>query len=225
MTRFALFSLLPATPRCAGRNKPGSFALWLCLVLAPVATVRADLWINEILLNPPGPDSTNEYVELRGTPNLVIQDGTYLLSVEGDAEGDPGTVQNIFDLSGRRVGQNGFLVLLQKFHRYRPNPLCAVVTNADTGQGWGSGSSSSVGHRGENGQIELENASCTLFLVHTANPPSIGDDIDQDDDGVPDSSNFASWTILDSVGLLDNDGAGDIAYGFINFRRDQSPGN
>ncbi|MBK8001873.1 MAG: hypothetical protein IPK15_25020, partial [Verrucomicrobia bacterium] len=30
---------------------------------------------------------------------------------------------------------------------------------------------------------------------------------------------------LDSVGVLDSDGDGDIAYGKINFRRDTAPGN
>jgi hypothetical protein len=31
--------------------------------------------------------------------------------------------------------------------------------------------------------------------------------------------------VLDSVGVLDADGAGDCAYGAINFRRNTSPGN
>src|ERR1051325_1023269 len=124
----------------------------LCLFLSMVTTARAELLISEILFNPPGVDSTNEYIELRGTPNLVIPNGTYLVSVQGDAQGNPGKLQDIFDLSGLRVGQNGFLVLLQKFHRYRPNPLCTVITNSDSDGGWGNGSSSSVHHRGENGR-------------------------------------------------------------------------
>ena len=197
-------------------------AWWL---LGTVVAARAELLISEILLNPPGLDSTNEYIELRGTPNLLIPEGTYLVSVEGDADGNPGQVQNSFNLSGLRLGQNGFLVLLQKFHRYRPNPLCTVVTNSGTGDGWGSGSASSLRHRGENGQTEIENASCTLFLIQTPNEPSIGDDIDSGNNGVPDGAEFATWTILDSVGILDNDGQGDIAYGLINFRRDSDPGN
>ncbi len=198
---------------------------WLSLVFSLVTTAQAELLINEILFNPPGLDSTNEYIELRGTPNLVIPEGTYLVSIEGDSDGNPGTVQNLFNLSGLRIGQNGFLVLLQKFHRYRPNPLSTVITNSDSGQGWGSGSSSSVHHRGEDGQNELENASCTFFLIQTDMEPSIGDDIDSGNNGVPDGAEFASWTILDSVGILDNDGDGDIAYGKINFRRDRAPGN
>src|SRR6266487_4460215 len=162
-------------------------------------------------------DAPNQVIELRGTPNAVLPAGTYFLSIEGDTNGNPGVIQNLFDLSGRAVGANGFLVLLQKFHNYTPNPLATVLTNSDTGSGWGSGSSSSIGHRGENGQTELEDASCTFFLVSTTNTPSIGDDIDSDNDGRPDGPEFAGWTILDSVGVLDNGGLGDIAYGAINF--------
>ena len=36
---------------------------------------RSELLISEILFNPPGSDSTNEYIELRGTPNLPIPAG------------------------------------------------------------------------------------------------------------------------------------------------------
>jgi hypothetical protein len=192
--------------------------------LAAASSVRAELLINEILFNPPFGDTTNEYVELRGTPNLVIPDGTYLLSVEGDGGDNPGVIQNLFDLSGRRVGQNGFFVLLQKNHRYKPNPLSAVITNSDTGDGWGSGSSSSLKHRGENGQIEIENASGTFFLIQTPVEPSIGDDIDGDNDGTPDGV-YTNWVVLDSVGVLDSTGAGDVVYGQINFRWDKPPGD
>jgi hypothetical protein len=203
------------------------FKLWLCLWLlgASMSVAHAQLLINEILFNPSFGDTTNEFVELRGTPNLIIPEGTYLVSVEGDGgDNNPGAIQNIFDLSGRRVGQNGFLLLLQKFHRYRPNPLCTVLTNSDTGEGWGSGSSSSLDHRGDDGQIEIENASCTFFLIQTIVKPDIGDDIDSDNDGGADGV-FTNWFVLDSVGALDNSGTGDIAYGRINFRSDKPPGD
>ena len=204
----------------------GVLARWLCLGLlgASVSVARAELFINEILFNPPFGDTNNEFVELRGTPNLIIPQGTYLAAVEGDGGNNPGAIQNLFDLSGRRVGQNGFLLLLQKFHRYKPNPLSTVITNSDTGLGWGSGSSSSLKHHGEGGQLEIENASCTFFLIQTAVEPVIGDDIDADDVGTPDGV-FTNWLVLDSVGVLDNSGAGDFAYGQINFRWDKPPGD
>src|SRR5262249_48823764 len=168
------------------------------------------------------PDYPNEYIELRGTPNFVLPEGTYLVSVEGDTNANPGTIQDVFNLSGEIVGGNGFLVLLQKTNNYAVNSAATTLENTDSGAGWGSGSTSSIGHRGENGQTELENGSQTFFLIQTTNAPVIGNDIDANDDGVPDAPFFSSWTILDSVGLLDSDGLGDIAYGAITFRRNSA---
>jgi hypothetical protein len=202
-----------------GRPQPLFRLLLLALLQAWVA-VDAQTVINEILFNPPGSSDTPlEYIELRGRPNFVLSNGTYLVSIEGDAGANPGTIQDIFNLSGKVIGGNGFLVLLQKNHGYSPNAAATVLVNTDSGPGWGSGSSSSVGHRGEGGQTELENGSQTFFLIQSDSPPTVDADIDADDDGAPEAAFFAAWTVLDSVGLLDNDGAGDIAYGAITFRR------
>lgn len=190
-----------------------------------VSAARAELVINEILLNPPGSDTPHEYIELRGTPNLILSAGTHLVAVEGDAGGNPGTIQNTFELSGRTIGGNGFLVLLQKANSYGPSSNAVVQINAGSGAGWGSGATSSVGHRGESGQTDLENPSATFFLVQSASSINVGDDIDADNNGTLDGPVFSSWTVLDSVGVLDADGAGDFGYGAINFRRNTSPGN
>src|SRR5262245_14768752 len=107
------------------------------------------VYLNEILFDPAGADAPNEYIELRGTPNYILPAGTFFVAVEGDANGNPGTVQNYFDLSGRAIGGNGFLVLLQKGNTYSPNSNATVLANTGSGTGWGSGSSSSIGQRGE----------------------------------------------------------------------------
>lgn len=184
-----------------------------------------NLFINELLFNPPFGDATNEFIELRGPPNYIPPPGTYLITVDGDLEGNPGTIRNRFDLAGMQFGQNGFLALLQKFHRYRSVRYSAVLTNSDSGRGWGSGSSSSLNHTGDDGITELNHASATFILIHSDIEPETGDDIDANDDGTPDGTNYVNWTVIDSVGILDNDGTGDIAYGRINFRRDSAPGN
>src|SRR5439155_4239804 len=88
----------------------------------------------------------------------------------------------------------------------------------------GSGASSSIGHRGDGGKTELDNASVTFFLIRTTFAPDPGDDIDANDDGIPDGP-YLNWTVLDSVGVLDNTGPGDFAYGAINYRRNAPPGN
>ena len=199
--------------------------VWLGTLVLVSLAIRAELVVSEILFNPPGVDAPNEYIELRGTPNMAIPDGTYLVAVEGDAAGNPGTIQNTFDLSGRPVGGNGFLVLLQKGSRYTVKTNATVLVNADSGPGWGSGSTSSIGHRGKNGQTDLENASVSFFLVQSTNAPAVGSDIDSNDDGTPDGPVFAGWTVLDSVGVLDADGPGDFAYAAVNFRRNTAPGN
>jgi hypothetical protein len=200
---------------------------WGAAVAALLAAgpARAALWLNEILFNPAGGDTPFEYVELRGTPNLRLPKHTCVVGVEGDAGGNPGTVQNVFDLSGERIGGNGFLLLLQKDSPFTGNPAATILINTDDGPGWGSGSSSSVGHRGENGRTDLENPSVTFFLIQAPKRPDVGEDLDVDDDGVLDGEVFAAWTVLDSVGVLDADGAGDFAYGAVNFRRATPPGN
>lgn len=174
--------------------------------------------INEILFGPPGTDTPHEYIELRGTPNYPLPTGTYLIALEGDSGGDPGTIQHIFDLTGRIIGGNGFLVLLQRDHLYPVHPDCAVLTNSG-GAGWGSGASSSIGHRGESNQTELEPPSATYMLIQTPAVLTIGADIDSNDDGTLDGSLAGTFTILDSVAILDDTGSGDIGYGDINFRR------
>jgi hypothetical protein len=199
--------------------------LWLLTVFLSHAVVtHAQIWISEVLFNPPGADAPNEYVELRGTPNLLLGPGTYWIAVDGDADNNPGTIQNVFDLSGRRIGGNGFLVLLPNSNIYAAS-LNATLLKNNNGPGFGTSSGSSINHRGRNGQTELENASVTYFLVQSTNNPSLGTDIDSDDDGALNGADYASWNVLDAVALLDNDGAGDIGYGKINFRRDALPGS
>ena len=210
------------------RLRPFESLLLVFVALLGAATssaFAASPLINEILFNPPGPDTPNEYVELRGTPNQPLPNNSFLVNVEGDAGGNPGTIHNLFNLSNVAFGNNGLLVLLQKDSPYSASTNAHLLINTDKGDGWGSGGSSSVNHEGENGQTELENASTTFFLIRADIAPDVGVDIDADDDGVPDGPDYASWHVLDSVGVLDGDGAGDFAYGAINFRRSSSPGD
>jgi hypothetical protein len=187
--------------------------------LAPTPGQCAGPWISEILFNPPGgTDAPHEYVEIRGSPNSTLAQGTYLVSIEGNTNGNTGTIQNVFDLSGRTMGGNGFLVLVQNSNSYSVHPHCMLVANTN-GPGWGNGASSTVGHRGRAGKTDIENASISFLLLQSSLAPATALDIDEDDDGVPENPIYATWTILDGVGILDNDGLGDIGYGLINFRR------
>ncbi|MCX8156831.1 MAG: hypothetical protein N3J91_10360 [Verrucomicrobiae bacterium] len=178
-------------------------------------------YISEILLRPPGGDTrVHQYIELRGNPNEVMPPGTFLLAVEGDANGNPGVIQNLFNLSGRAFGQNGFLVLLQQSNQFQVVTGATVLQQSGPADGFGHGSSSTVGHRGEDGRTDLELPSVTFFLITAPNrAPALGDDLDANNDGLVDAGWFNGWQIWDSVGILDNTGSGDIAYGAINFRR------
>jgi len=108
---------------------------------------------------------------------------------------------------------------LQKDSLYAANTNATTLANSGSVGGWGSGSSSSIGHKGDGGITNLEHASVTFFLIQTTNSPNPGSDVDTNNDGVLDGNQVASWTVLDSVGVLGNNGAGDIGYGAINFRR------
>ena len=177
--------------------------------------------ISEIMVDPPGANSPNQYVELRGTPNATLGAGTYLVGVSGDA-GTVGVVQDIFDVSGKQFGSNGFLVLLEKGSTYSVNASATNLTNSGSGAGFGSGATSSIGHTGSG--TDLYVGSETFFLITTGTAPTLATDIDADNNGTPDGAAFSSWTILDSVGILDGSAAGDFAYGQINFKNSAGGG-
>ncbi len=140
------------------------------------------------------------------------------MNVEGDSNGGPGDVNSFFDLSGRTFGSNGFLTLLQKGNTYSPNSSATNLTNTGSGAGYGSGAGSSVGFNADNSGTDFENPAHTIFLITTATAPTLTTDIDGNNDGVADGSAFGTWSILDSVGVVDG-GTSDTAYGAINFLR------
>jgi hypothetical protein len=217
----------------------------LALLLAPLAPWVApatptqaavgDLYINEILFNPgnAAEDSVREYVELRGTPGLTMPNGTFLLAVEGDATAltvptpNPGDVRNIFDLSNKTVGGNGLMVLLPKNSIYASSVISepvagpTVYINEGTGEGFGNGATSSIGHRADGAIVSIEDTSVSFFLVQNDGSftLNLSTDLDPDDDGTPTIP--AGLTILDSVGITDSE-AEDFGYGQIVFRRNSA---
>ncbi len=175
-----------------------------------------NLFINEILFEPPTSlENPFEYIELRGAAGEVIPANTFLFAIEGGGS-NAGKIRNYFDLGGRQIGTNGFLVLLQKGHAYSTVAGSGVVTNSATLGGWGDGSDTTVGHDGEDGRTNLENASVTFLLVRCTSTPSEQHlNIDTNKDGAFDGE-AAAWIILDGVGLLD-DATGTYGCGKINF--------
>ena len=190
----------------------------------------APLVINEVMWDPPQND-VNQYIELRSTAggNFAVPSGYYLVGVEGHAAFNTGEIHDIFDLSsvGMTTGSNGLLTIFQSSNLYTAptdvtDPAGNKYQQGPISPSFGNnaaGLPSTVGHSASGMFVELENAnSTTLFLIYSATPPQIGQDIDSNDDGLPDGSAFNSWAVVDSVGRGNQlTTTTDYVYGKINF--------
>ncbi len=195
-------------------------------VLAILASAaNAQVWINEVLTNPNGSDSTattgNEYFELRGTPNMSLS-GYYLLSIEGGGTTGRGDINQFFDLGAFSIGANGYLFARQNFSLYTPTAPGATVIQNTAGQGWGLTAASTVGHSGDGTQVDLENGTTTMMLINIGigSAPTLTLDLDANDDGWLDTLP-TGWSIVDSVGIIEGSatgGATDWSYGAITLR-------
>ncbi len=161
-----------------------------------------DLFINEVLFNPPGTDSPNEYVEIRGAASSVIPAGTYLVAIEGDVS-SAGDVQTIYNLSGLTFGSNGFLVITQVGNTYATAAGANVVSYA------------AAGFQSDGNVPDIENPAATFFLITTSTAPTLTDDIDANNDGAIDGTVFAGWNVVDQIAVIDQDN--DISYSNITF--------
>ena len=190
----------------------------------------APLVINKVMWDPPQND-TNQYIELRSTAggNFAVPSGYYLVGVEGHAAFNTGEIHDIFNLNsvGMTTGSNGLLTIFQSSNlytaptdvtdpagnKYQQGPISPAFGNN------AAGLPSTVGHSASGTFVELENAnSTTLFLIYSATPPQIGQDIDSNDDGLPDGATFNSWAVIDSVGRGNQlTTTTDYVYGKINF--------
>ena len=198
-----------------------SFALLTTLA----STASAQVWINEVLTNPNGSDSTvtsgNEYFELRGTPNLSLA-GYYLLSIEGGGTTGRGDINQFFDLGAFSIGANGFLFGRQFGSLYTPTTPGATVIENTVGQGWGANGVSTGGHNHDGAQIDLENGTTTMMLINigVGSAPTLTLDLDTDNDGFLDPLP-TGWSIVDSVGIIEGSatgGATDWSYGAVTLR-------
>jgi len=208
----------------------GSGGIKMALSTIPITVVNpAGLVINELLFRPPVSTSTNQYVELRSTAGggFVIPNGTYLVGVEGYSNLNTGAIHDIFDLGGMTTGPNGQLVILPSNNLYTTptnvtDPNATVLEQGPISPGFGNnafGLPSTVGHSGSNGFFSIENANpISFFLVQAPTAPLVNDDIDSNDDGLADGTQYLNWTILDSVGFGNSlSGTPNRLYAAINF--------
>ena len=164
------------------------------LVAAPPAA-HATIKINEAMLNAPGTNSTQDFIELKGTPGESFS--LHMIMLEGDAgaAGGVGALDHINALSGT-IGSNGLFLRDTFGAAVTINPAIDPATTRVNG-------APTIGH---------ENAAVTWLLVSGFDPAAtpVGTDLDPNDDGILD---LTPWTaVLDAVGSGDNDSNGDRTY-------------
>lgn len=178
-----------------------------------------------------------EYIELYATSNFSL-DNYYFIALENENDEfnsqNPGQIENIFNLTGMTTGSNGYMALAMKNSPYpqlssvafdiltpaiaaQPTPAESLKTlangghayvNRDSGNGFGNGVTSSIGHNGQSG--ELEGSGATYMLIHvdpiTGMAPMLNDDLDIDNDGFDGLP--TGWSIADSIAVLGEGGEG-----------------
>lgn len=186
-----------------------------------------------------------EYIELYAGLNQSL-DNYYFIALENENDEfnsqNPGQIENIFDLHGMTTGSNGYAVLAMKNSPYpqlssvafsvatpvipaQPTPQESLkvlasgghaYVNRDSGNGFGNGTTSSIGHSGQ--AAELEGSGATYLLIHVdpmagGVAPVLNDDLDIDNDGFDGLP--TGWTITDSIGVL-----GEAGEGYARFYSD-----
>ncbi len=219
----------------------------LAIVLLLASSASAELYINEIFFNPggSGDDQTDEYIELRGTPSMSLENH-YLLLLENEDtpqhDGEAGVIDIMFDLGAFSMGSNGFLTLRQKYSPYTVAAGTTDLVNDGpdisfgpfTGipPGYGHGANSTIGasdgisssYPVPEGAIEGSGFTAMLIRNDGGVAPMIGDDLDVGNDGLDVPNGRENWTILDAIGIHGETGETDNGrlYAMVNFGTDAS---
>lgn len=165
------------------------------LTLAVLAAASASFasrapFISEMYQNPPGGgDNGRESIEVQGPAGMSLTNW-YIVVIEGDkatpASTVPGTVDQVITLSGA-IGTNGLHLIRDAagFLNPQPDPGTSIQIFDFT--------------------PDIENDSNTYLLGYGV-PPTVGTDIDADNDGVADSAKpFPLFTVVDCFGNQEGD--------------------
>ncbi|MEM9752580.1 MAG: hypothetical protein AAF916_04265 [Planctomycetota bacterium] len=211
---------MPRTITTARLARSLAPAALLAIPILPAVTSASanELYLNELYFDPPGSggDDLYEYVELRGTPGMSL-DNHYLLFLESEGQdGGNGTITGAtgeldawFDLSGQSIGSNGFLTLRQSEDFFgNPNPYVVAPGTTDLIQGvpftgFGTvGSGSTIGWNSDG--FKIENGAFSALLINSGETPaqlSVGQDFDQGNDGLDPLPE--GWTVIDGIGVAE----------------------
>jgi hypothetical protein len=178
-----------------------------------LASVISEVHVEPLL----GNHDTDQYIELRGTPNTSLPSGSYFVTLEGSgaAPGGMGYIHSAIDVSGLTFGSNGFLVIAQLGNSYSIDASATLVASTATGfsglpnNRWSDASTSSD-------RLAPDFVSGTFLLFETAVAPAPGSDADTDDDGILDGV-ATNWSVVDAVGLLNTTSTPSRSYGKITF--------
>ena len=137
--------------------------------------------LQEIRIDQPGADD-DEYAELRGDGNLILNGLWYL--VIGDGAGGSGTIENATDLTGLAL-DNGTLLLAEDAD------TLGVTTGAIV-------------------NLNFENTDNVTHVLVMNFYGSVGEDIDADDDGIVDYAPWTDT--VDGVRIIFDPNGGDLTY-------------
>ncbi len=182
---------------------------------ALAAPAEAELYINEMFIDPPGGETPREYVELRGTPSMSLFNHWFVAienenTLEGD--GEAGVIDLAIDLSSYSVGSNGFVLMRRALNSpYTVNSLATTVELPAT-LFENSGATYMLIDRGT-GPAPVAGMVLDGLVDNDNNPITLRDGLDYPGEGQP------GWAILDAIGVfveINEAGLGRL-YAPINF--------
>ena len=132
--------------------------------------------------NPNGDDNGQEYIELTGTPSSTLT-GATIIYIDGD-DTQAGIIKTVYSLPTLTFGTNGLILLRDAATVLSPAPSAATTVFV------------------QNFTPDLQNTTGTFMLV-TGFTGARNNDIDSDNDGVPNTT--VPWTsVLSAVSVLDD---------------------
>jgi len=155
----------------------------MAAVAALASAASAQPVMNEIYASHTGTDDA-EFIELLGTPGASL-DGFAILVVEGEQGSAIGTVDRVYDLTGNVIPGDGYFVL-----------GTSGTANVDFNIG---------------NDNALENGTETFALLQYTSLPSVGTDLDTNDDGIMETPFSTYGSLLEAVGIIED--VADITYG------------
>jgi hypothetical protein len=171
----------------------------LALAAAVLLPAQGAILINEIMINPPGTDNGTEYFEFYSTTGGVESlAGLWLIEIDGDTT-NSGLINKALDLGAFSTGTNGLFLYRDSATVLLPAPEAATtITSLDF--------------------PDTQNGSGTFLLV-SGFTGAAGNDLDTDNDGTLNTFPWAS--VLDGIGVAENDAGNNFTYaaqvGFFAF--------